>query len=62
MAILTVQYERGGHHYLGTYHSKAGYMEAQKQFQEADLVDGKVKKFHNVLDRDGGYRSNEPTQ
>lgn len=43
----------------GTYHSKAGYMEAQKQFQEADLVDGKIKKFNNVLDR--GYRSNETT-
>ncbi|KAL7449606.1 hypothetical protein ACHAWC_001658 [Mediolabrus comicus] len=26
----------------GDYHSNAGYMEAQKVFQEADLVDGKV--------------------
>lgn len=40
----------------GDYHSKAGYMEAQKEFQEADLVDGKVVKFHNILDR--GYRGN----
>jgi hypothetical protein len=40
----------------GTYHSKAGYAEAQKEFQEADLVDGKVIKFHNILDR--GYRGN----
>ena len=40
----------------GTYHSKAGYTEAQKEFQEADLVDGKVIKFHNILDR--GYRGN----
>ncbi len=40
----------------GTYHAKAGYMEAQKRFQEADLVDGKVIKFHNILDR--GYRGN----
>jgi hypothetical protein len=28
----------------------------QKVFQEADLVDGKVVKFHNILDR--GYRGN----
>jgi hypothetical protein len=40
----------------GTYHSKAGYIAAQKKFQEADLVDGKVIKFHNILDR--GYRGN----
>jgi hypothetical protein len=44
----------------GTYHSSAGYMEAQKQFQEADLVDGKVVKFHNILDR--GYRGNDAAQ
>ncbi len=40
----------------GTYHSKSRYIQAQKEFQEADLVDGKVIKFHNILDR--GYRGN----
>jgi hypothetical protein len=40
----------------GPYHSNAGYLQAQKEFQEADLVAGKVIKFHNILDR--GYRGN----
>ncbi len=40
----------------GTYHSESGYIQAQKEFQEADLVDGKVIKFHNILDR--GCRGN----
>lgn len=36
------------------YNKKAGYLQAQNDFQETDLVDGEVKKFHNILDR--GYR------
>ena len=39
---------------------RSGYMDAQKQFQEADLVDGKIVKFHNILDR--GYRGNVAAQ
>lgn len=36
------------------YNNESGYLEAQRQFQETDLVDGKIVKFLNALDR--GYR------
>jgi hypothetical protein len=41
------------------YNKRSGYLEAQRHFQETDLVDGKVKKFHNVYDR--GYRAKMAT-
>ena len=36
------------------YHSEAGYLEEQQQFQESDLVKGQIIRFLNLLDR--GFR------
>ena len=36
------------------YNEYAGYLQAQQEFQETDLVNGVVVPFHNILDR--GYR------
>ena len=36
------------------YHSEAGYLEEQRQFQESDLVKGQIIRFLNLLDR--GFR------
>ena len=37
------------------YNNESGYLQAQEEFQKTDLVNGKVVKFLNVLDR--GYRA-----
>ena len=36
------------------YHNRSGYLQAQREFQETDLVDGEVVPFTNIMDR--GYR------
>ena len=41
------------------YNKRSGYLQAQQHFQETDLVDGQMKKFHNVYDR--GYRAQMTT-